>query len=446
MTVDILVGNCLDILPTLPAGSVHCVVTSPPYFGLRDYGTAQWEGGDAGCDHRVSSGGPSQLEGASQRGRSDVANGDCPRCGARRVDNQIGLEDSPAAYVARMVDVFEEVRRVLRDDGTVWLNIGDSYAGGGNGGGGSFAKDGIRCALPGTDKNKVTRLGPRGAVDGIKPKDLIGIPWRLAFALQDAGWWLRSEIVWAKRAPMPESVVDRPTSATEKIFLLTKSARYFYDADAVREQYARRWDESNYGDNNGWANGSKTGKVLGRATNPNKGLSETLPNASGANMRNFWLLSPEPYKGSHFATFPTEIPRRAILAGTSARGACPECGAPWKRVVEREGGNWQERKAAGAPMRYGMNNNKGEAITHYGGSESNTVGWQPTCTCANNADTVPCVVLDPFLGSGTTLAVARMLGRAGIGIELNPDYAELARERIGKAQPALLALDTLEIA
>lgn len=231
----ILTGDVLDMLHTLPDASVHCVITSPPYWGLRDYGTARWEGGDPGCDHRMNSirirRNLAEAANAVDGGRRKAENrGDrdalglpfpnvCRKCGARRVDQQIGLEETPTEYVARLVEVFREVRRALRDDGTLWLNLGDSYAGSG--------VHAAHHANPGMSK-----AGARGAAVatpvpfGLKPKDLIGIPWRVAFALQDDGWYLRSDIIWAKPNPMPESVTDRPTKAHEYLFLLAKSQRY----------------------------------------------------------------------------------------------------------------------------------------------------------------------------------------------------------------------------
>ena len=185
--VQVLLGDCRTVLPTLASESVQCCVTSPPYWGLRDYG----------------------------------------------VEGQLGLELTPELYVQQLIEIFHEVRRVLKNDGTLWLNLGDTYAGGGNGGGGSFAKDGIRSEEPGTDKNIATRFGPRGRVDGVKSKDLIGVPWMVAFALRADGWWLRSCCPWLKRNCMPESVKDRPASAMEYVFLLSKSEKSYYDAKAV---------------------------------------------------------------------------------------------------------------------------------------------------------------------------------------------------------------------
>lgn len=366
-------GDVREVLKALPDESVQMCVTSPPYFGLRDYGTAEWDGGDPRCEHTISGWNDNMKPDVARPERDGEKRKACLKCGARRVDRQIGLEPTPAAFVEVMVEVFREVKRVLRKDGTLWLNLGDSYAGSW----GNYAPGGIKgVQRERTEEGKrwerpaygndTTRKPATAEVPGLKPKDLIGIPWRCAFALQDDGWWLRSAITWCKRAPMPESVTDRPTSATEMIFLFTKSATYYYDAEAVREP--------------------STPDMCERA-------------AAGRNMWNYWLLSPEPYPGTHYATYPSEIPRRAILAGTSEQGCCPKCGRPWKRVVERE------------------TVNESNYVTKERGTATST-GFRAACKC-EPADPIPCVVLDPFLGSGTSLLVARQLGRRGIGIELN---------------------------
>ena len=232
-------GDCRAVLATLPTQSVHCCVTSPPYFGLRDYGTATWDGGDPNCDHKQGRNGSGRADGIvddrGQRNRDGVGSmgGDCNKCGAIRIDSQIGLEATPDAYVAELVAVFREVRRVLRDDGTLWLNLGDSYN--------NFrVSKGPGQAVHGRDKlnGKPAPDSGRRGWKGLKEKDLIGIPWRVAFALQADGWYLRQDIIWSKPNPMPESVTDRCTKAHEYLFLLTKSARYFYDADAIKEDGA----------------------------------------------------------------------------------------------------------------------------------------------------------------------------------------------------------------
>jgi DNA modification methylase len=248
VSVRVLIGDCRSVLATLPDRSVQTCVTSPPYWGLRDYGTATWEGGDAGCDHRKvvdtigavatsTLGGGKKTTGHIQEGFK----GGCGRCGAVRVDSQIGLEKTPDEYVAKMVAVFREVRRVLRDDGTLWLNLGDSYVSTPPG----KCADPFKTTTAGggkADRNRINarescQSRPPRAFDGLKPKDLVGIPWRVAFALQADGWYLRSDIIWHKPNPMPESVTDRPTKAHEYLFLLTKQPTYYYDADAVREPF-----------------------------------------------------------------------------------------------------------------------------------------------------------------------------------------------------------------
>ena len=353
-----------------------------------------------------------------------------------------------------MVAVFGEVRRVLRDDGTLWLNLGDSYA--------SNTKSDERTSeqrsrsstlgpnrdgLGGTNKAHVSvSFGTRRMTltDQLKPKDLCMIPWRVALALQADGWYLRSVIVWAKKSPMPESVTDRPTSSWEPIFLLAKSERYFYDAEAVKEPLERgdagsRIDSDRkltIHPNTGTNRMPPIGGLKHAGSNGNATYSGDCPEwPSGRNQRNVWHLGPEPYREAHFATFPTEIPRRAIKAGTSEKGCCQACGAPWKRVLSKS--TVYTRPGKTAKYRddddgYAGHETKA-GLLRRPETTSRTTGWEPSCKC-NAGSPVPCVVLDPFLGSGTTVAVARTLGRYGVGCELNPEYAELARVRIGKAE------------
>ena len=243
-----LTGDCRDILPTLADRSVHCIVTSPPYFGLRDYGTAQWDGGEAECDHRQ------EANGTRNKGRDRAASNGafhdsprieptlampyrdlCGKCGARRIDAQIGLEDTPDAYVATLVAVFREARRVLRDDGTLWLNLGDSYAANAATANGKRGFESYRGSnTPTLNQEHQGRNAFRG--NGIKPKDLLMIPARVALALQADGWYLRSDIIWSKPNPMPESVTDRPTSSHEHVFLLSKRPTYYFDSVAIAER------------------------------------------------------------------------------------------------------------------------------------------------------------------------------------------------------------------
>ncbi len=303
---EIRVGDCLDALRAMPDQSFHCCITSPPYFGLRDYG----------------------------------------------VDGQIGLEQTPAEFVSRLVEVFREVRRVLRDDGTCWVNLGDSYA----------------STAPGT-RNSPQPRGNRGNPEqwanmrpdlrgeGIKPKDLIGIPWRVAFALQEDGWYLRQDIVWHKPNPMPESVRDRCTKAHEYVFMLTKSPRYYYDHEAVKEEAV-----SDHPSGNGFKRDARESykNLDGTA----RGNDEQWTGIGGKrNRRSVWTVTTKPYKGAHFATFPPDLIRPCVLAGAPRGG----------------------------------------------------------------------LVLDPFGGAGTTALVAMQEGRRSVLIELNPEYAAIARNRLDTA-------------
>lgn len=238
--IRILRGDCRDVLRTLPDESVHCVVTSPPYWGLRDYGTAKWESGDPGCDHVAGMARQdTQREtpeghGGSFRGGEIQFRTLCNKCGARRIDSQIGLEATPAEFIEQMVAVFRQVRRVLRSDGVCFINMGDSYFGGGRGGNPEDSPYRKQATNAGSliDPPKWSQA----ASFGLKPKDLCGMPWRLAFALQADGWWLRQDIIWSKKNCMPESVIDRCCKSHEYLFLLTKSARYYFDNIAIAER------------------------------------------------------------------------------------------------------------------------------------------------------------------------------------------------------------------
>ena len=372
-------GDCRESLRTMPDRSVQCVVTSPPYYGLRDYGNA----------------------------------------------GQIGLETTPDEYVSALVGVFREVRRVLRDDGTVWLNLGDSYAAGKAG----RTDDGCSNSTStlGPNRNGLPNnsgMGPvvyRKPQPGFKSKDLIGIPWRVAFALQADGWYLRQDIIWHKPNPMPESVTDRCTKAHEYVFLLSKSARYFYDAEAVKEVGAGRLDLGKM---------SRVGVRIGeeKETWTKDG---TFREDASRNRRSVWTIATQPYSGAHFATFPPKLIEPCILAGTPEKGCCPHCGAPWERVVERV--DVEGRKDPGGVV--GMADAgmyKGRA----GNASFQTTGHQPTCTCPDH-EPIPSTVLDPFGGSGTTAAVALDHGRKGILCELSEEYAQLVPDRIRGITDAL---------
>lgn len=260
MTIEILRGDCRDVLGGPPDGSVNCCVTSPPYFGLRDYG----------------------------------------------VEGQLGLEPTPDEFVSAMVEVFREVRRVLRDDGTLWLNLGDSYANDGKWGGSTGGKH--ASALHGN-----SGIGRRLLTTGLKPKDLIGIPWRVAFALQADGWYLRQDIIWHKPNPMPESVTDRCTKAHEYIFLFAKSERYYFDADAIKEQAV-----SNHASGNGFK--GRQGGAIHMPMSGGAGTADQWLPGGMRNRRSVWTVSTKPFKGAHFATFPPDLIDPCVLAGCPVDG------------------------------------------------------------------------------------------------------------------------------
>jgi len=381
-------GDALAILQTLPEESVQTVMTSPPYWGLRDYG----------------------------------------------MPGQLGLEATPEIYVEDLCLVFAEVRRVLRDDGTLWLNIGDCYAGSW----GAQSREHAGKHAPNVSAlsaNQVKAAQIRGSgtgslsrTPGLKPKDLVGIPWRVAFALQVAGWWLRKDIIWSKPNPMPESATDRPTTAHEYVFLLSKSERYYWDADAIAEPCAPVTLQDGRG------NGDGKRRERGFPGSPSNGGTR-LGAGDTRNARSVWTIGTQSYAGAHFATFPEELARRCILAGSSPR-TCEHCGAPWKRIIEARGGTigaaWHD---------HADDEQQGQRIEKRTQDKSHgrkghaaycriDRGFTPTCGCEQQG-TGRSVVLDPFGGSGTVAQVATGNGRDSIYIDLNPQYLELAQQRIG---------------
>lgn len=414
MTIQIINGDCRDVLRKLERESIDCVVTSPPYFGLRDYGTGTWVGGDPQCEHDppqwVEDAGDLRRQGEGGVVSANTAKalrrngGVCRLCGARLVDLQLGMEPTPEVYVDALVDVFRQVWRVLKPTGTVWLNLGDSYASRPNGSIGATNLEG--STTPHAEARRAHALRKPGLPLGLKHKDLMMMPARVALALQADGWWIRSKITWGKPNPMPESVTDRPTSATEDIYLLTKSERYYYNADAVREPFAEATIARLSQDLDGQRQNSKPvenrnrdpGKTLrnikdrmirGSGTTrhqnwrtqqgeirerlnvdgqePCPQLEDRPPQAMGRNLRNLWVIGLRPYSGAHFATFPPDIPEKCILAG------CPEGGT----------------------------------------------------------------VLDMFGGAATTGLVAHRLQRHAVIIELSSAYARLGYDRIVADAPLL---------
>lgn len=395
-------GDVRAELAALASDSVHCVVTSPPYWGLRSY---------------LGKGDPNKAL-------------------------ELGSEQRLADYVAHLVEVFREIRRVLHASGTVWLNLGDSYygAGGANNNPGLTGRPMPERAV--ADE----RDGPRvysqrqAGNDSLKPKDLCMVPARVALALCDDGWWLRSEIVWCKQSCMPESVTDRPTSATERIYLLAKNERYFYDQWAIR--VATTYPGRVVRRHNGTRVIAAADEVNDRRTAIGLAQHDTAIGAT-RNLWNYWtksevsdawLLGPEPSSVAHYATFPTELARRCIALGSSEHGCCPQCLAPWRRVVERKANpsavaNSGEDRSGGAARTgnpqtsVGLHRNGGGV---YG--TATAVGWEPSCTCQAGPP-IACTVLDPFVGSGTTCLVAKAMGRRSIGIDLSAKYLAIAADR-----------------
>jgi len=394
-------GDALTVLRTMVSASAHCAITSPPYWSLRDYG----------CE--------------GQFGLEPVH--DCLgwATGARCGD----------CYICHMVQVFGELRRVLRDDGTLFVNEGDSYA---NNPSSAVNRQGLTGSLNNGKADFPVRTATRGSQQraripgSLKPKDLCGIPWRLALALQADGWYWRDCIVWDKPAPMPESVRDRCTKSWEPILMFSKSERYYFDGLAIAEA------SSNPDDNR------KARQIA--ADYQERAVEDRIATMNPANAkpyatrnkRNVWRLPPMPVKDSHFATFPLELPETCLMAGTSERGVCPECGAPWTRLVERSGG---DAEAAARPKHLQSDastlslSGNGSAEWADRGTRIETRGWQPSCKCG--AEPIPAIILDPFAGSGTTGLAALKHGRRFIGIELSADYIKIAEKRLREKIPLL---------
>jgi DNA modification methylase len=634
--VKIIQGDCRETLKTLGDRTVQCVVTSPPYYGLRDYGTATWEGGDQECEHTINN--PDADPKAAFAGRVTRGNRTaCLKCGAIRVDDQIGLEETPEEYVAKLVELFREVRRVLKDDGTLFLNLGDSYFGGGGahkpehanpGLSRSASRGGVPHAKPyGTSGKEPASSPERGCLCGnlcdecrrayrigkshsgnlpvpmqsallsestpehkelqpdhlptldleapevrndhaiqdfenskdregepppvspvsmldlsfrqpqeysrqldkpsicllcgrsflrsvqgyvdklderqeqvlhsqdnalpsdqqeydnqykdtvceyckeiasyrdctiashLKSKDLIGIPWMVAFALRADGWYLRSDIIWHKPNPMPESVTDRPTKSHEYIFLLTKSARYYYDAEAIKEPASGRNGSTFDGerdlavrpttgrgprnDPKEWTFGQqkRIDRVEATGGAVSGGTGEIESHGTTRNKRSVWTVSTKPYSGAHFATFPPDLIEPCILAGTSEKGECRNCGKAWARVVEKET-NTELRNLAGKnndAYQRGRVTPRGSEVGDFhdlGTVSIKQLGWAPQCDC--DFSTVPQIVLDPFNGAGTTGLVAIKHNRDYIGLELNPEYIKLTEDRLNEIQQILI--------
>ncbi len=427
MSTRLLAGDCRVTLPTLEPGSAQTCITSVPYYQLRSYLAAN-----------------DPLK-----------------------PFEIGLEPTPELWLAHLSHAFHEVRRVLRDDGTLWVNCGDSYAGSGNGAHDYRDRASSTSLSLNPDKYKgqkpLQRVGPQehtegaGQVPGYKPKNLMMMPSRLAMALQADGWILRSMMPWVKRSAMPESVSDRPSTAVEYWFLFSKRPRYFWDADAVRHGVSGNAHSRGDGVNpksraNGYAPGQETANMpqLHRSKQNTSFSSAVNELVTSRNRRNSdWFLeswqglmldeqddplalvvNPAGYSGTHFATFPPNLIEPMIKASTSEKGQCPECGAPWVRVTKRSPMVVvpSSRRAAAAAAGAGRGRTA-TSVTMTEAPTSQTTGWRPSCTHTDLVP-VPQTVLDCFAGAGTTLMVADRLGRNAIGCELSSEYSNLAADRI----------------
>ena len=407
---EVRIGHCIDLLRELEPESVQCVVTSPPYWGLRRYDGQQeavW-GGDLDCEHEWTSRryyAEQSLAKASKEAFSEAGEGNaarlkaarwredsaCAKCGAWR--GPFGLQPTPEMYVEHTVYVLREIRRVLRRDGVVWWNLGDTF----------FGSWGNYGARNGKQRTRRKERYPRDAWEAftgrppmtgthsiLKSKDLCAIPFRVALAAQADGWWLRSVVVWDKPNAMPESVKDRPTESHEYVILLAKSERYFYDADAVREPYSEQTTWEPYVPRH---QKDAAGTLAQSPGDTKSRIREKGPNPLGANLRSVWRFSTVGYPGAHFAVFPPELPRRCILAGSPPK-VCADCGAPWQRQTQREidntgypngpGGNYSTK---GRPPG-GQERDESSTLGKVARYRVTTLGWQPTCTCHGQPEKV----------------------------------------------------------
>lgn len=534
MTVTIKVGHVLDKLAEMPAESVHCVWTSIPYWGLRSYGTEpQVWGGSRACNHQWGEKLFKPRNGAGRHGKtsqfiqqsrsvteaqvsgSQATKGQfCRHCGAWRGEH--GLEPTLEMWIANEVTIWRGIRRVLRKDGVAWLNCGDAYSTGPKGNPGN--RGGINGGKRDEPDDDIGSTFDKSA-SGLASKQRLMLPARVALALQADGWWLRDEIVWAKLNPMPSSVTDRTTPAHEMLYMLTKSARYYFDAVAIMEpsskdSHARaargrstkhKWADGGPGDQTIAKKSPIAGSVVvavpgvapkaaliegtGKGhPKSNASFNAALGTADLVAMRNrrsVWPLVTEPYPNPHFATAPTSIVEPCILAGTSEKGCCPKCLAPWKRVVRHNAmisKPGPTKDAAAESRGNAANGRQALYATMVSAPMFATIGWYPTCRCYLGVPPLwpypekpekdvegirpwedrvaavdetnrriceliadkpvqACTVLDPFGGSGTTALVADRRGRDGILIELNPDYAGMAHERVKGETPLFTKVD-----
>ena len=339
----ILRGNCLETLKQIPDGTVDCCVTSPPYYGLRDYGTGKWVGGDPNCDHKIEHTRKDSVCGVGTHSRMEndgipvggtIVKSKCPKCGAIREDSQIGLEITPEDYIENLVKVFREVKRTLKDDGTLWVNIGDTYYG--HGGRGADYHDSRDDVIQSSNKgfSDMQYVPIMKGHSNLKEKDLIGIPWMLAFALRNDGWYLRQDIIWHKPSPMPESVKDRCTKSHEYIFLLSKNSKYYFDHDTMQE-VANEENKKRYDYDFNTGKEQEDFRPDGASNTPGKKEYTGM-----RNKRDVWTVNSSSFKGAHFATFPEELIEPMILAGSRKDGIVldPFMGSGTVGVVAKRNG------------------------------------------------------------------------------------------------------------
>jgi DNA modification methylase len=466
VTIRVVQGHAPDVLSQMEAESVSCVVTSPPYWSLRRYGTPPqaWPNPDGTplCADREHVWGDSITKHLRGKAGEHATCGNtvkmvaprkaeqgqfCQRCGCWR--GELGSEPDFRLYLDHLLSVFDEVRRVLRRDGVCWVNLGDSYAthpkGNLNGQG--------RSGLTSTRSQEQHPAGMDKRDGGLPEKNICMIPFRFAIAMQERGWWLRSVVVWHKLAAMPESVQDRPVSAWEPVFLFSKSMRYFWDGEAVRQPNTGGlpWGQTTEAPMKIEANGAQGRHGKNSIMRSDRSHEEKVWYATnGAALRNVWSLGPSPLSSingtNHYAAYPPELVRRCIAAGSSERGVCPQCGTPWRRVTERQFVPQQDVRDQAKLIKAsnkGLDCSNGWGEAPRGTVNVQTTGWQPSCRCPNAADLTPrpALILDPFAGSGTTLLVADRLGRDAIGIDLQPDYAAMAARRITNDAPLFATVE-----
>lgn len=424
----ILLGDCRLVMQGLEPESFHTCITSPPYWGLRDYGIplSEW---------------PS-MSYSPMTGMPEINIPSWTGC--------LGLEPTPEMFVGHIVQVFREVWRVLRNDGTLWMNFGDAYATSG------YKVHSSKTDVTGWDVDGRGQSAAKTAVSGLKIKDLMGMPWRCAFALQVDGWYLRSDIIWNKPNCMPESANDRPTKAHEDFFLLSKKQTYYYDAEAIKEPMVYGITANGVGFGHGTDSEQRDrGRI---SVSEPKGNAKTFrgggvyiqgqsfensakverdshgnhPNETGMrNKRSVWTVATQPFPEAHFATFPEKLIEPPILAGSSPQ-SCPHCAAPWKRVIVKTG-HINKREIAHVP---GNSSTKTDS-TGWAHTSKGTDIFEPSCKCENNDGSAKCRILDPFGGSGTTRKVALENNRECTSIDINPEYVDMQKRRTATIQPKL---------